>query len=50
MDDIHDHPTVQKLLRGHKTNRYLLVLIAILVAALAGFAVHDIYFIPRSVL
>jgi hypothetical protein len=50
MDDIHNHPTVQGLLRWQLRHHWLIAALAVALAIAAAFWVHDYYFVPRSVL
>ena len=50
MDEIHNHPTVQNLLKWQRRHHYIFVAIVVAVGVLAAFWVHDYYFVPRSVL
>jgi hypothetical protein len=49
-DEIHNHPTVQRLLRWQQRHRYLIAALVVAVAVVAALWVHDYYFVPRSVL
>lgn len=50
VDEIHNHPTVQGLLRWQRRHHYILILLAVTLGLVTGFWIHDYYFVARSVL
>jgi hypothetical protein len=49
-DNIHNHPTVQQLLRWQRRHQLIIVVLALALGLLAGFVIRDYSFVPRSVL
>jgi hypothetical protein len=49
MDDIHDHPAVQGLLKWQSRHHWLIAALALAVAGLSAALVYDLLFMPRSV-
>lgn len=49
-DEIHNHPTVQRLLRWQRRHQLIIVVLALALGLLAGLLIHDYLFVPRSVL
>lgn len=49
MDEIHNHPTVQNLLKWQARHHWLIAVLALAVVAVGGAWAFDFFFVPRSV-
>ena len=47
-DEIHNHPTVQRLLRGHSRHTWIIALLVIALVLVSAGWIHDYWFVPRS--
>lgn len=49
-DDIHNHPTVQRLLLWQRRHQFIIIGLVLALGLLTGFVGHDYFFVSRSVL